>query len=320
MRSCPDCGTAVADGEDFCPNCGAYLGWSRTAGTGPATSPAPAPPPADRPPEPPTTPADAAGDPVAVRPAKPVAQRPKVRRVVADTPRDGAPCPHCGTPNPPGRRFCARCAEPLTASGPAAADLPWWRRWFTRRRRRFGGSGNAVRRLVMLLVAACVVAGAVVAYLALRGTVQDTEDKLRGAKQITPAGVSADAAVPGHPASAAADGLTNRYWGAPALGDSVTFTFRDPFRLVDLVIHTGASTDPQEFHRQARPIALDMWTTTKDGRRHQQHLTLDDRPGQQTVPTGISDVTRIQLVIRSAAGTAPGRHIALGEVEFFARR
>ncbi|WP_307819448.1 zinc ribbon domain-containing protein, partial [Streptomyces sp. MBT98] len=28
MRSCPACGTANGESDDFCGNCGAYLGWS----------------------------------------------------------------------------------------------------------------------------------------------------------------------------------------------------------------------------------------------------------------------------------------------------
>ena len=42
MPVCPDCGTANGEGDDFCGNCGAYLGWSRTAAAAPAPA-APAP-------------------------------------------------------------------------------------------------------------------------------------------------------------------------------------------------------------------------------------------------------------------------------------
>ncbi len=28
MRSCPACGTANGESDDFCGNCGGYLGWS----------------------------------------------------------------------------------------------------------------------------------------------------------------------------------------------------------------------------------------------------------------------------------------------------
>ncbi|MEU4746776.1 zinc ribbon domain-containing protein, partial [Actinosynnema sp. NPDC023658] len=31
VRSCPQCGAPVQDGDDFCGNCGTYLGWSAEA-------------------------------------------------------------------------------------------------------------------------------------------------------------------------------------------------------------------------------------------------------------------------------------------------
>ncbi|SCE24662.1 zinc-ribbon domain-containing protein, partial [Streptomyces sp. DpondAA-F4a] len=29
MRSCPACGSANGESDDFCGNCGSYLGWSQ---------------------------------------------------------------------------------------------------------------------------------------------------------------------------------------------------------------------------------------------------------------------------------------------------
>lgn len=144
-------------------------------------------------------------------------------------------------------------------------------------------------------------------------------DKLRSASAITPTAVSASAADPGHPASAAVDGLTNTYWGAPQLGDSIAFAFPGPFRLVDLIIHTGCSTDPQQYLQEARPTSLDLRVTASDGKVKDQKVTLNDKPGPQTVVTGVSDVVRVTLVVRTAAGTGPGRDLALAEVEFFKR-
>ncbi|RKT12265.1 hypothetical protein BX285_6232 [Streptomyces sp. 1114.5] len=256
---------------------------------------------------------------MAVQPAKPVAPRPVVRQSAADETPDGPPCPRCGTPNLPDRRFCRRCAAPLTVTA-TPPELPWWRtRWPFRRRVRIGGSGNALRRTIALVALAAVVVAGIVLYPAGKDAFQDVLDKLGSTAPITPASTSASAAVEGHPATAADDGLTNTYWGAPAVGDSVTFAFRTPFRLVDLIIHTGGSADPQQFRQQARPLVLSLEVTDADGGQHQKRITLNDQPGPQTVATGLSDVVQVKLTVREAAGTGPDRAIALAEVEFFKR-
>lgn len=253
-----------------------------------------------------------------MRPAKPVTRRPVVRPVAADEASDGPPCPACGTPNLPGRQFCRRCAAPLrTREQPAA--LPWWRTVWPFRRRVRGGSGRALRRtLLVLAVVGLLFAG----FLFLpvgRYLFEDVRDKLGGTAEISPTGVSASAAAAGHPAGAAVDGLTNKYWGAPALGASLTCSFGTPFRLVGVVVHAGVSKEPQEFRRGARPIRADLLITTADDKVHEKTVTLNDKPGPQTVRTGISDVVSVRLVLREATGQGEGRPIAVGEVEFFKR-
>ncbi|ARZ72324.1 hypothetical protein SMD11_6748 [Streptomyces albireticuli] len=268
----------------------------------------------------PARPETPAGDPVVpVQPAKPVARRPVVRPVPVTEPSGGGPpCPSCGTPNLPERRFCRRCAARLTPPRHVVA-LPWWRtRWPFRRRVR-GGSGQGLRRLLAVLV---VIALAVAGFLLVpagRALFEDTRDKLGKAAEVGPAAVTASAEVPGHPAAQAADGLSNRYWGAPGLGDSVSFTFGAPFRLVALVVHTGTSAKPEDFRHQARPVRVDLVVASADGKVHSTALTFNDKPGPQTVRLGVSDAVKATLVVRAAAGLEPGRHIALAEVEFFKR-
>ncbi|MCC8482592.1 zinc ribbon domain-containing protein [Streptomyces globisporus] len=395
MRSCPACGTANGESDDFCGNCGSYLGWSsepvrpgrarepepvpepepesppkpesvlepaREPGGNPAARsepesvPEPAPEPAANPaanpavnpavnpaaeaeaqapeaapdPGPPARPeaparpeqppeADPADEPIgAVQPGKPVARRPVVRPVAADEAPDGPPCPACGTPNLPGRKFCRRCAAPLRVREQPAA-LPWWRTMWPFRRRVRGGSGRALRRTLLVLAVAGLVLAGFLFFPLGRYVFEDVRDKLGGTAEISPTGVTASAAAPGHPASAAIDGLTNKYWGAPALGASLTCSFGTPFRLVGIVVHTGVSKEPQEFRRGARPTRADLLVTTEDGKVHRKTVTFNDKPGKQTVRMGISDVRSVELVLREAAGQGEGRPVAVGEVEFFRR-
>ncbi|MFJ7587040.1 NADase-type glycan-binding domain-containing protein [Streptomyces sp. NPDC097617] len=440
MRACPVCGSSNGETDDFCGNCGAYLGWSGSApARGPAVSgadapdragharpapapaesaaapsaPEPAPPtaaaaesgpagpvaaagpaepdsaPPTAPPRPAAPPTPAAADrqptaepshastppapaappgtepgppapsgteatppvppvppvplvpparppaapravapqavaprapasPQPVLPAKAVAPRPVVRTAAVSDDVSGLPCPACGTPNPPERRFCRRCAAPLTPTA-APAPLPWWRTIWPFRRRTRGGSGRMTRFLVVLAVVLALCAGGFLLLPAGRHLIEDTRDKLGKAKAVTAARAEASAEVPGHPVGHSTDGLSNRYWGAPGPGASVTYTFGKPFRLVDVIITNGASSAPEEYARQARALQIDMEVTTRDGRKVHKKLALSDKPGPQTFPTGISDATAVRLTLDGPAGAAPERHLALAEVEFFQR-
>ncbi|NED10470.1 zinc ribbon domain-containing protein [Streptomyces sp. SID9124] len=358
-RPCPACGAANAEDEDFCGSCGTYLGWSSRrpapAPEPPAPEPAPAPAPEPEPerrtapspaapapeptpePEPRPTPAPApvqpsrpkppepepepepAEEPVgAVLPGMPIAARPTVRTATVDDEPDGEPCPSCGTNNRPGRTFCRNCAKPLKPQA-RPAKLPWWRtRWPFNRRVR-AGSGRLLRgSLIALVIAALLVAGFLL-IPAGRYVVEDVRDKLGGTGEVSPAHVTATASAPGHPAKAATDGVTNSYWGAPKVGDALTATFEDPFRLVGITVHTGVSTKPEAFRKGARPTRADLTITTKDGKTHEKTMTLADKPGEQTLRTGISDVVSIRFTIREAAGEGNGHPIALGEIEYFKR-
>ncbi|WP_327415668.1 NADase-type glycan-binding domain-containing protein [Streptomyces sp. NBC_01233] len=260
----------------------------------------------------------APASPQPVRPAKAVAPRPVVRPVAVSDDVAGVPCPACGTPNPPDRRFCRRCAAPLTPTT-APAPLPWWRTIWPFRRRTRAGSGRMVRFLVVLAVVLALCAGGFLLLPAGRHLIEDTRDKLGKAKAVTATRVEASAEVPGHPVGDGTDGLSNRYWGAPGPGASVTYTFAKPFRLVDVIITNGASSSPEEYAKQARALQIDMEVTARDGRKVHKKLALSDKPGPQTFPTGISDVTTIRLTLDTPAGSAPDRHLALAEVEFFQR-
>ncbi|MFE2728563.1 NADase-type glycan-binding domain-containing protein [Kitasatospora sp. NPDC059327] len=333
MRECPVCGASNGPTDGFCGNCGSYLDWSdapaadppaeaappRPADPSPPSEPPPTEPPSSEPqssdPPPPAPPPDS---PQPVRPAKAVAPRPVVRPVPVDEDTAGAPCPSCGTPNPPDRRFCRRCATPLTPST-TPPPLPWWRTIWPPRRRTRAGSGRTTRFLVVLAVVLALCAGALLLLPAGRSLIEDTRDKLGKSKPVTPVRVEASAEVPGHPAGNATDGLSNRYWGAPGPGASVTYTFAKPFRLVAVIVTNGASTSPEDYAREGRALRIDLEVTASDGRKTRKQLTLTDKPGPQTFPTGISDATTVRLTLEAPAGLDGDRHLALAELEFFQR-
>jgi hypothetical protein len=173
--------------------------------------------------------------------------------------------------------------------------------------------------LVVLLVLAALCAGGFLLLPAGRALIEDTRDKLGKPRPVTPVTVEASAEIPGHPAANTTDALSNRYWGAPAEGASVTYTFRKPFRFVDLIVTNGPSKSPETYPRQARALRIDLEVVTRDGERRRKELTLSDKPGPQPFPLGISDAKSVRLTLRSPAGLSDGRHLALAEVEFFAR-
>lgn len=283
----------------------------------------PAAPPGQVPPRRPGVPAEDASepDPAPVRPVlpgRPVAPRPVVRPLPEPEEAEGEPCPNCGTPNPPDRRFCRRCAAPLNPA-PARAALPWWRTIWPLRRRVRAGSGRLKRMLVILLVVAVLAVGVFFALPAGRGLFEDTKDKLDGAKPVRPTHTTASAQLPGHPAANTVDGLNNRYWAAPSAGATITYTFAEPIRLVDVILTNGASANLKAYQAQGRALTIDLDTTSSKGGTHHQELTLDDRPGDQTFTTGISDVTTVRLTLRAPTGLTKGHHLALAEVEFFRR-
>lgn len=306
MRTCPNCGANVADTDDFCGNCGTYLGWIQPE------SPEPTP-------AAPAEPVSIVDQPGAVAPGRPVPQRTRSTAPMAETAQNGPPCKVCGTANPIGAKFCRRCAAPLTETAPAAGRSRRRRFSMPRWLRRGGGGSPWPRRFVVVLLLAVLVAVGYLLYPLAGDLVQNVRDKLATPAAVSPVQETASAEVPGHPVTAAVDGATNRYWGAPAVGDWAQFDFAQPFRLLGVAIHTGASTDPSEFAATARPTALDLVVSTSDGTTTTLSIDLADKPGSQSTDTGISNVTAIRVVIRAAAGIVPGKDIALGEIEFFKR-
>jgi hypothetical protein len=268
-------------------------------------------------------PVPAADQPGAVRPGRPVAPAPVVRDFAGDRAdgTDAVTCPACGTGNPAGRAFCRRCGGSLvTAAGPAAA-VPWWRR--LRRPRLRPGRGR-LRRLLAVLAVLVLLAGAAWAVVRFGGPVVDAiRDRTTTPEPVLPTSVTASSEARGHPARSTVDGLNNRYWSPatdrPAEGEYVELTFDPPIRLMDLIVHAGASPQQDEFVRQGRPAELTMTTWTRGGESNTERLRLTDRPGPQTFHHVTGGVARLRLTIGASYGAEPGRQVALAEVEVFRR-
>ncbi|MFR9728785.1 hypothetical protein ACL03H_06095 [Saccharopolyspora sp. MS10] len=312
MRPCPICGANTAETDDFCGNCGSYLGWERPAAEehppGPAAEPS-APSEA-------TARIERAEQPAAVQPAKPVAPRPETHTVQPTPTSEGPPCPSCGTPNPPERNFCVRCATPLRTS-PERAELPWWRR--ARKPRDDHRLRWLWRRLAILCLLLALVAGAFLLYPFGQWAVQDVLDKISNADQVTPVKTSSSTELPGHPDDAATDLITNSYWGTPGPGEWIEFEFEEPIRLVEAIFRVGPSEDPVKFRDEAHPSLVEITTTDAEGRTHQQRHQLGGTPEPQHVVIARSAVTKVRVLVLEAGGLTAGKHVALGDVEFFRR-
>ncbi|MFD9960304.1 NADase-type glycan-binding domain-containing protein [Amycolatopsis sp. NPDC058986] len=331
VRRCEVCGSPVTEGEAFCGNCGAYLDWNKPPEpAAPAVEPTPAAPAPvdDRQPDvaQPGTEQPRAGQPGveqpgAVRPGKPVEKRPVVRAPGdAEVPvgPDDRPCPNCGTPNAPGRRFCRRCGAVLGETAVEVRRIPWWRRL---RLPRFRGRRIRFPVFLLVLVILALLVGAAVRYGP--DVVTAVKDKTTTPVALTPETLTASSEADGHPAKLAMDGFTNRFWApakpAPAQGEHLDAKFGRPCRLLDVVVNDGASAEREVFNTQARPSELELTAITEDGRQQNTTLRLADQPGPQHTALAISDVTGIRLTIAGAYGAGPGKLVALGEVEFFGR-
>ncbi|MDI2031948.1 hypothetical protein QFW96_25215 [Saccharopolyspora sp. TS4A08] len=303
MRSCPTCGAQVARDDDFCGTCGTYLGWEADTGQAP-------PPPSEAPTR--RIPVAEPEQPEAVQPAEPVAPRPEPTAQIEEPEPDGPPCPSCGTANPPGRRFCRRCAhrlQPDDAPAPRAQS----------RRLSNHDRHKSWRRLVILATVILLVVAAVLLYPLGEAAVQDVLDKTSDAAPVAPAGVTASDAVPGHPATGLTDVRTDVYWGAPGPGAWAEFTFDHPVRLVQMLVHLGPSSKPDRFAKQARPSHIDVELTRADGETRTIPVALTDQPQPDPIKLRTSDVVRARIVIRDAVDLTGNRHIAMSLVEFFTR-
>jgi len=176
-----------------------------------------------------------------------------------------------------------------------------------------------------VLLAAALLAGLGYGAVRLGSRANDAvRDRLVTPQPVSPASVRASSQARDHPAGLVADGLSNSYWAPDAdgtgRGEYVELTFAGPFRLLNLIIHTGVSAQQDAFLRQARPAELELTTwTSRPGPEQRTTLRLADRAGPQTFRHVVADVVRIRLTVLDSYGSGPGRRTAIGEVEVFRR-
>ncbi|WP_280717443.1 zinc ribbon domain-containing protein [Kitasatospora sp. MAP5-34] len=327
----------MSTGDDFCGECGAFADWQADGRAAAVTL---------LPPDKPDTlsisdesSADGSSEadapeqkPVAVQPGTPVV-RPSVASAAVDdhvARPDDLACSACATANPAERAFCRRCGAAL-ARAVQVARVPWWRRWWReRQRRRISRRRRPVsrlRRLVTTLLALGVTTSLVYTGVAYGPrAVTALRDRYTPPAPVHAASVRASSAAPGHPAQDAVDGTWNHYWAPagpltapPQPGEWLEADFAQPFRLLDLVVDSGASDHQDEFLKQARPAELEITAWSTGGSTAQKTVRLEDKPTPQTIRWPVAGVTKIRLTVRSAYGTGPARLVALGEVEFFER-
>jgi ribosomal protein L40E len=269
-------------------------------------------------------------------PVRPGVAAPKPpRRDVPIDDRRPAPgevvCGACGAGNIPTRKFCRRCGADL-ADAPVV-KVSWWRRFFTRAPKVGPTAGfRPVHKTRRKVPSKTMLLGGVFAVLAIVAVVQrgplrsagDTVlDRVKGTQLVNPRSIEASGSAAGHPAVAARDGATNRFWAPATAGDGrgefVQANFDKPFRLIYVRVFNGAAGELAPYLAQARPHTMRITVTRRTGKTIVKQIQLKDQPGKQEFHIAARDVIGVRLTIDSAYGAAAGKLVALAEVEFLAR-
>ncbi len=300
----------------------------------------PPPPPVRRAADVPRTPGPAgpgartpsAEQPGAVRPgaAAPKA-RPTPRAHVAEPVNPGdLICGECGAGNKPTRKFCRRCGHDLVEA--VVAKVPWWKRILPRRQAVAAGSRGKEKSsrdrpmTTYAVLLGILVVLAIVGFSlrdAVGGAYQRVVDRVVGSEPVRPK-MSASSSAPGAPAAQANDGTSNKFWAPADEGDAngefLRAEFKEPFRLLHLIITPGVSTKQPEFLAAGRPSVLSLMVTDESGEVTRERLELKDTAGPQTFDVVHSDVERVRLtIVSSEQGSRAGTRVAIAEVEFRGR-
>ncbi|TQM83943.1 hypothetical protein FHX81_6377 [Saccharothrix saharensis] len=263
------------------------------------------------------------------RPATPHRPRSTERR--AARPGDLI-CGQCGEPNPPTRKFCARCGSTLVEAAVVAEK--WWRGLLPRRKPPTAGSRpnrrvGAVRRrigqvlrwsFVVALLTAVGAYGLVPSFRSLinsRATtiVHSIEDVFgTDLTPVRPTTITATAASPDHPPALAFDNATNTFWLAPVTPrpPALVLDFGREVDLREAIVRVGDPADLQAAHRPGKLHLVYPTGRTFD-------VDLADTPDPQTVRLeGVASTVEVHVV--EWHNSLRGTEIALAEIELFAVR
>ncbi|MFI9100891.1 NADase-type glycan-binding domain-containing protein [Streptomyces fildesensis] len=266
-----------------------------------------------------------------VLPGVPAAARPRVQAPSGE-PADetGPPCPWCEVGNRPDRHFCRRCGMSLAERpGVSEARRPWWRRmwesgdrpapWAGERPKLRRGIGRAFTWIAYGLALALVIYGAFNVGTAWNAA----RDHFTKRAQITPDSVAASRSFGGHPPKALFDKISNSWWGPgisqSADGEWIEAHFKEPTRLLDILITSGISTKASDLSEAALPHRMDAIITTADGKTTTRRITLDQVSGPQQRKFRAQNVVSVRFVIRSAFNVAADKQVSIAEIEFFTR-
>lgn len=266
-----------------------------------------------------------------VLPGRPVANRPQVRAPGPEFgPQGGTPCPWCATLNLPDRHYCGRCAMPMAGGGPSAPGRqPWWRRipgfgvaqtpWAGDRPRLRRGFGAVMNWVVGGVVLALIVT----LVLNIGDGVNATRDHFAKRAAVGPDSVKASRSYSGHGASLAFDKLSNTWWGPGVSGNGegqwLEARFDQPTRLLDLVITSGVSTQPDKLSQSALPHRIEALITAADGKKSTRIINLDQSAGGQRRKFRVGAVSSVRFTVKSAYATDAKKQVSIAEIEFFTR-
>ncbi|MFJ9712662.1 discoidin domain-containing protein [Streptomyces sp. NPDC101234] len=256
----------------------------------------------------------AAPDVAPVLPGRPQPERPSVRAATAEE-ESGVTCWRCGVQNRPDRTFCRNDGAPLDRSGQQTTTVA------SRRGERFAGWRPRVSG-ARVLIAVGVVAALVGAAFLTPAAVGAIRDHFTDPAPLPPAAVSASNSDAAHPAQSAFDGVSNTWWGPGFSGDSagqyLQANYSRPVDLQKMIITPGVSTRSADLDAEARPQRFDLLITDSSGRTSLTHYQLADG-GPQLVDASMHDAVQVDMILRSAYGTASNKQVAIAEVELLGR-